>query len=93
LRIDPAHHFFGLRLNDWTSIVIVVAGVVGYIVSARRRPGRDVVLVRTPAVEATPGLDSAAIGDAAPAPDAEEVTVGSDSERDPPPTHVDGGTP
>ena len=46
LRIDPAHHFFGLRLNDWTSIVIVVAGVVGYIVSARRRPGREVDLVR-----------------------------------------------
>jgi prolipoprotein diacylglyceryl transferase len=46
LRIDPAHHFFGLRLNDWTSVVIVLAGVVGYLVSARRHPGREVVLVR-----------------------------------------------
>jgi len=46
LRIDPAHHFYGLRLNDWTSIAIVLAGVIGYLVSARRHPGREVVLVR-----------------------------------------------
>ena len=46
LRIDPAHHFYGLRLNDWTSIAIVLAGVIGYLLSARLRPGREVVLVR-----------------------------------------------
>jgi prolipoprotein diacylglyceryl transferase len=46
LRIDPAHHFFGLRLNDWTSVIIVLAGVIGYLVSARRHPGREVILVR-----------------------------------------------
>ncbi len=46
LRIDPAHHFYGLRLNDWTSIAIVLAGVIGYLVSARLHPGREVVLVR-----------------------------------------------
>ena len=56
LRIDPAHHFYGLRLNDWTSIAIVLAGVIGYLVSARRRPGREVVLVRggTPIEGAVP---------------------------------------
>jgi prolipoprotein diacylglyceryl transferase len=46
LRIDPAHHFYGLRLNDWTSIAIVLAGVIGYLVSVRLHPGREVVLVR-----------------------------------------------
>jgi prolipoprotein diacylglyceryl transferase len=41
LRIDVAHHILGLRLNDWTSLVVFV-GSVGYIVvSARRRPGRE----------------------------------------------------
>jgi prolipoprotein diacylglyceryl transferase len=96
LRIDPAHHFYGLRLNDWTSIIIVVAGVLGYLVSARFRPGREVVLVRhgTAPAEPTPAVDDAAAGfDDVAAPDAEEVTVGSDSERDPPPTSQDGGIP
>ncbi len=58
LRIDPAHHFYGLRLNDWTSIAIVLAGVIGYLVSARLRPGREVVLVRA-GVPAEMSLDSA----------------------------------
>jgi prolipoprotein diacylglyceryl transferase len=60
LRIDPAHHFYGLRLNDWTSIAIVLAGVIGYLVSARRHPGREVVLVRgaTPLEGGTPAVRS-----------------------------------
>jgi prolipoprotein diacylglyceryl transferase len=41
LRIDQAHHFLGLRLNDWTSIV-VFAGAVAYLVmSSRQRPGQQ----------------------------------------------------
>jgi prolipoprotein diacylglyceryl transferase len=41
LRIDPAHKVLGLRLNDWTSL-LVFAGAVAYIVvSARLRPGRE----------------------------------------------------
>ncbi|HEY5050486.1 MAG TPA: prolipoprotein diacylglyceryl transferase [Acidothermaceae bacterium] len=59
LRIDPAHHFYGLRLNDWTSIAIVLAGVIGYQVSARRHPGREVVLVRGVSIETETALDSA----------------------------------
>ena len=65
LRIDPAHHFYGLRLNDWTSIAIVLAGVIGYLLSARLRPGREVVLVRG-GVPAEMSIDSAV---EAPAPD------------------------
>ena len=48
LRIDPAHHFYGLRLNDWTSIVIVVSGVLGFLISAKLRPGRETSLLRKP---------------------------------------------
>ena len=34
LRIDDAHKFFGLRLNDWTSIIVFV-GAVAYFVLRR----------------------------------------------------------
>lgn len=36
LRIDTAHRFFGLRLNDWTSLVLFVAAVTYLVV--RRHP-------------------------------------------------------
>ncbi|MER5436108.1 prolipoprotein diacylglyceryl transferase [Streptomyces sp. NPDC002588] len=39
LRIDEAHRFLGLRLNDWTSIVVFAGAVAHLVVSARRRPG------------------------------------------------------
>jgi phosphatidylglycerol---prolipoprotein diacylglyceryl transferase len=48
LRIDPAHKFYGLRLNDWTSIVIVVIGILGFLISAKLRPGRETSLLRKP---------------------------------------------
>ena len=41
LRIDPAHHFLGLRLNDWTSLLVFIGAVVYFVVSARLRPGRE----------------------------------------------------
>jgi prolipoprotein diacylglyceryl transferase len=37
LRIDTAHRYGGLRLNDWTSIVVFVAALV--ILVVRGRPG------------------------------------------------------
>ncbi len=43
LRIDPASRLLGLRLNEWTS-VLVLLGAIGYFVfSARRHPGRETV--------------------------------------------------
>jgi prolipoprotein diacylglyceryl transferase len=33
LRIDDAHRFFGLRLNDWTSVVVFLAALVYYILA------------------------------------------------------------
>ncbi len=38
LRIDPAHHFLGLRLNAWVSIVVFVASTA--FVVWRQRTGR-----------------------------------------------------
>ncbi|TXR57675.1 prolipoprotein diacylglyceryl transferase [Quadrisphaera setariae] len=39
LRIDPAEQVLGLRLNIWTCLVVGLAGVVAFVVSARRHPG------------------------------------------------------
>lgn len=46
LRIDEAHHILGLRLNDWTSIVVFTGGLIYLVVSARLRPGRETVVMR-----------------------------------------------
>ena len=39
LRIDEAHAFLGMRLNDWTSIVVLLGATAYLVVSARRLPG------------------------------------------------------
>ena len=44
LRIDSAHHIGGLRLNDWTSLVVFFGALTYLIVSARLRPGREAVV-------------------------------------------------
>jgi prolipoprotein diacylglyceryl transferase len=31
LRVDAAHHFLGLRINDWTSIVVFLAAVIYFV--------------------------------------------------------------
>jgi prolipoprotein diacylglyceryl transferase len=54
LRIDPAHEIFGLRLNDWTSLLLFVGAVAYMVISARLRPGRESVV--DPRVEAPPPL-------------------------------------
>jgi prolipoprotein diacylglyceryl transferase len=41
LRIDEAHHILGLRLNDWTAIVVFAAAVTYLVVVGRTRPGRE----------------------------------------------------
>ena len=41
LRIDPAHDVLGLRLNDWTSLLVFLGAVSYLVVSSRLRPGRE----------------------------------------------------
>ena len=43
LRIDTANHFLGLRLNDWTSLVVFIGAVTYFVISARLHPGREVI--------------------------------------------------
>jgi prolipoprotein diacylglyceryl transferase len=43
LRIDTveANDVFGLRLNDWTSLVVFLGGLTYFVVAGRRHPGRE----------------------------------------------------
>jgi prolipoprotein diacylglyceryl transferase len=41
LRVDPANEVLGLRLNVWTSILVLLGAVLYVVVSARLRPGRE----------------------------------------------------
>ena len=42
LRVDPAHHIAGLRLNAWVSVILFVASVLYFVWHQRRAPGRGV---------------------------------------------------
>ena len=41
MRIDQAHRFWGLRLNDWTSIVVFVLSLAVLLTWGRAGPGDD----------------------------------------------------
>jgi len=41
LRIDEAHHYLGLRLNDWTSIAVFVIAAAILLIRGRAKPGED----------------------------------------------------
>jgi prolipoprotein diacylglyceryl transferase len=53
LRIDHANHFLGLRLNDWTSMLVFLIAVVAFVL--RRGPREDSVLVSAQGEEAGGG--------------------------------------
>ncbi|GAA2428912.1 prolipoprotein diacylglyceryl transferase [Streptomyces glaucus] len=67
MRVDDAHHILGLRLNNWTALIVFLLAVAYLVVSARKRPGREAVV--------EPGaLDDAADEDAASTGEAEGGT-------------------
>lgn len=43
LRIDPAHRYLGLRLNDWTSIGVFLCAAAILVVKGRPKPGDELV--------------------------------------------------
>lgn len=44
MRVDEAHHIFGVRLNVWTAIVVFVLAVIYLVLSQKLRPGREEVV-------------------------------------------------
>jgi prolipoprotein diacylglyceryl transferase len=54
LRIDNAHRFWGLRLNDWTSIVVFVVATVVLLTRGRATEGDDCAGDPLPTVPSDP---------------------------------------
>ncbi|MEY2827329.1 MAG: hypothetical protein RLZZ183_448 [Actinomycetota bacterium] len=46
-RIDESRILFGLRFNIWTSLLVIVGGLVYFLISSKLRPGRDQKLFRS----------------------------------------------
>ncbi|GGM88097.1 prolipoprotein diacylglyceryl transferase [Streptomyces fuscichromogenes] len=44
MRVDDAHHILGLRLNDWTAMIVFLLAVLYMVLSAKKRPGRETVV-------------------------------------------------
>jgi prolipoprotein diacylglyceryl transferase len=43
LRVDPAHHILGMRLNQWTALVVFIAAIT-YFLLTRNRMGEELVV-------------------------------------------------
>lgn len=46
-RIDESRLLLGLRFNIWTSLLVIVGGLVYFIISNRLKPGRDQKIFRS----------------------------------------------
>ncbi|MDX2541286.1 prolipoprotein diacylglyceryl transferase [Streptomyces sp. WI04-05B] len=76
LRVDDAHHVLGMRLNNWTAIFVFIAAVVYFVLSAKKRPGREEVV--------EPDASDGSAGDAVKgdADDAESAEVKAEAEAE-----------
>jgi prolipoprotein diacylglyceryl transferase len=66
MRVDDAHHILGIRLNDWTAMLVFLCAVIYMVVSSRLRPGREEIVEPGAAED---GSEGAPEGDS----DAEEL--------------------
>ncbi|MCX5003177.1 prolipoprotein diacylglyceryl transferase [Streptomyces sp. NBC_00638] len=76
MRVDDAHHILGLRLNDWTAMVVFLLAVLYFVLSARLRPGREEI------VEPGAGADAPAEDGETASDDAEGKTEGKTEGKD-----------
>ena len=73
MRVDDAHHILGLRLNDWTALVVFLLAVAYIVVSAKKRPGREEIVEPEADVPGGPDAEAAS-------PEAEEPVEGAKAE-------------
>jgi prolipoprotein diacylglyceryl transferase len=64
MRVDDAHHILGLRLNDWTALIVFLLAVAYIVVSAKKRPGREEIVEPAAAGAAAGGGEAGAEGTA-----------------------------
>jgi prolipoprotein diacylglyceryl transferase len=97
LRIDDAHHILGMRLNDWTALIVFL-GAVGYLWLARNRQDEERVTVKggyavadaaAPATAPAPEEAAVPAATAAADEDAGAERTGTGPENEP---HADAGS-
>ncbi|MES9522097.1 prolipoprotein diacylglyceryl transferase [Streptomyces capoamus] len=76
MRVDDAHHILGLRLNDWTALIVFLLAVAYMVLSAKKRPGREAVV--------EPGASGGSAEDASDAPAADASDQSSAGASDAP---------
>ncbi|MEV0319596.1 prolipoprotein diacylglyceryl transferase [Streptomyces sp. NPDC050658] len=69
MRVDDAHHVLGLRLNVWTAIGVFVLAVVYFVISAKKRPGREEIVEPGAAEESSSGEGEPSEGEAKASPE------------------------
>ncbi|HEY3687734.1 MAG TPA: prolipoprotein diacylglyceryl transferase [Streptosporangiaceae bacterium] len=79
LRIDEAHHFLGLRINDWTALIVFLAAIA-YMYLRRNDTSPESIRGNQPST-AGDGTDADA-KDADPETDAKDADAETDSEAD-----------
>lgn len=87
LRIDEAHHFFGIRLNDFTAILVGIGALAYLVISARLRPGREQVVDPRSTPDPADDLadaDRTATSAAPDTPAATALSAGAPASADPP---------
>jgi prolipoprotein diacylglyceryl transferase len=91
MRVDDAHHILGLRLNDWTALVVFLLAVAYMVVSAKKRPGREEVV--EPAAQASGDAAGETSGDGEEKPGAKTPSSSSEAAEDSPEVKAaaDGG--
>jgi prolipoprotein diacylglyceryl transferase len=79
LRVDDVNHFLGLRLNDWTSLILFL-GAVGYLWFTRRLTREAVVDPRT--IETAEATEGDGTAEQAEAPDQAVVDASAEASAD-----------
>jgi prolipoprotein diacylglyceryl transferase len=84
MRVDDAHHILGLRLNDWTSMLVFAGAIVYIVISAKHRPGREEIVEAATASEtaAEAAAESSGAAAADDIPDASDASDASDAPAD-----------
>ncbi|MFD5816615.1 prolipoprotein diacylglyceryl transferase [Streptomyces sp. NPDC127038] len=80
MRVDDAHHILGLRLNDWTALVVFLLAVLYMVLSARLRPGREEI-VEPGAGEDAPDEDGEPAGTDGAADTSEDTSDAGDADK------------
>ncbi|MET9405912.1 prolipoprotein diacylglyceryl transferase [Streptomyces sp. NPDC002935] len=82
MRVDDAHHILGLRLNDWTAMVVFLLAVLYMVLSSRLRPGREEIVEPGAEADAPAEDDESASGKSVSGKDeAEDEAAAKDGDK------------